>query len=251
MAEERNDDTSQMFFFQSHSITAEDITTMEGFMGPGVAVADDIRPNTLRIDFTEAVFHFKSCPRPIKITVPYKKMSIIDSTLGFPDGWTFQRAKAAGFIGAIPERDILQRKYLRELAESAVAKAMTKYNIKCTVCENANAVGHAITLFYEPSTDGDKGAFFTNSKEHWVCERENCLGRGDRRLRRENKKKDQFLCGNCAVNVENLEKKMRCSQCKKQDYCSKVCQVAHWEQHKPICRAIVKSKATLEDMTQK
>lgn len=44
-------------------------------------------------------------------------------------------------------------------------------------------------------------------------------------------------CGECLVNKDDLDHKLRlCGKCKRQAYCSRVCQLAHWSQHKRLCK---------------
>jgi hypothetical protein len=48
-------------------------------------------------------------------------------------------------------------------------------------------------------------------------------------------------CAACAVRVDEHPK--RCAACQRVYYCGRACQLAHWREHKPLCRAAVAAAA--------
>ncbi|KAK9900753.1 hypothetical protein P389DRAFT_200316 [Cystobasidium minutum MCA 4210] len=64
-----------------------------------------------------------------------------------------------------------------------------------------------------------------------------------------NLSKSQLQCGSCGKSEEilpNGQHFQRCAGCHMQRYCSRECQVAHWEQHKPICKQNQKVQETMK-----
>jgi len=58
---------------------------------------------------------------------------------------------------------------------------------------------------------------------------------------------DDPVCGNCGGEASH-----RCSKCKNEWYCSRECQVAHWNVHESMCNAFVEAeKLELERLTLK
>jgi hypothetical protein len=48
--------------------------------------------------------------------------------------------------------------------------------------------------------------------------------------------KKQYRCAQCGTTMEK-SKSQKCSVCRTTMYCSRECQVAHWQLHKPVCKA--------------
>jgi hypothetical protein len=46
----------------------------------------------------------------------------------------------------------------------------------------------------------------------------------------------QYCCAQCGTTTSDRKKMQTCSVCKTAYYCSRACQVAHWELHKPVCK---------------
>ncbi|GFH59464.1 hypothetical protein CTEN210_15940 [Chaetoceros tenuissimus] len=60
-----------------------------------------------------------------------------------------------------------------------------------------------------------------------------------------------FRCEHCLKNCEELGYKLRvCSKCDLSRYCSRECQVAHWQSHKETCKAVVANREEVaKDLT--
>jgi ankyrin repeat protein len=49
--------------------------------------------------------------------------------------------------------------------------------------------------------------------------------------------KKEYCCVQCDTTTSDRKKMQACSVCKTAYYCNRACQVAHWELHKPVCKA--------------
>ena len=240
----RAGDESVMFLVPGNkSEVSDDIVSLidhvNSMMGPGAAIATDLGNgrNTLRLDYTEAVFKCESVADEIKFSVPCKKLTAVDSHLKFPGNWSMERARAAGFIGNEVSNET-KIECIREMIESGVAKMFEEHQLTCSVCLSAAATGHAFRATYIPSLDGSKGTFVPCSKERWVCESQICLAKAGKGAQKDMKKMGLGeACSNCGKHDENNQ---RCTGCRKVYYCSRECQETHWVQHKVMCKSIQK-----------
>ena len=215
-------------------------------MGPGAAIATDLgnRLNTVRLDYTKAVFKFESIDDLIKLRVPYKKLTSVDPDLKFPGYWSLERARAAGFIRS-EESDEKRNKYIRQMTDSAVAEVFKDHNLTCSVCLDAAPTGCAFPITYIGNLDGSKGTFVPSSEERWVCESQHCLARASKGVRKDMKKMGfGGVCNHCGVQDERGN--YPCAGCRKGYYCSKTCQRADWPHHKAMCKSIQKLNSKRE-----
>jgi hypothetical protein len=247
-SELRAGDMSVMFLVPGNqSGVSNDITSLmevaNSEMGPGAAIAPDIGngKSTVRVDYTEAVFKFESIAEQVKLTVPYKKLTSVDSHMKFPGYWSLERAKAAGFIGN-EVSDETRKEYIREMLNSAVAKVFEEHNLTCSVCLSAAPTGMSFRITYIPSLDGSKGTFVSASKERWVCESQDCLAQAGKGVQRDMKKMGlRDICSNCGISGDQ-----QCARCRKVYYCSRVCQETDWPHHKLMCQSIKKFNSKRE-----
>ena len=249
-SELRAGDESAMFLVPGNNSEVSDnimslIDVANSQIGPGAAIATNLGngKNTVRVDYTEAVFKFESIAEQIKLRVPYKKLTSVDPHLKFPGYWSLERARAAGFIGN-EVSDETRHECIREMFNSAVAKVFEEHKLTCSVCLIAAPTGFAFQVTYIPTLDGTKGTFVPSSKERWVCESQRCLAKAGKGLQRDKKKMGfRDICSNCG---KNDEKNQRCARCRKVCYCSRECQVAHWAHHKVMCNSIKKLNSKRE-----
>ena len=221
-------------------------------MGPGIAHATDLAAGaetveagrsgsySLRIDYTHAISKFSSMGE-VRVQATYKQLTSIDPYIRFPGNWSFDRAKAAGFVGQEEVPEDVKRQYMRRIVDNAVAKVVQEKKPLCTVCTSKTAVGMSFQMAYVPSLDGSKGTFVPATIERWVCESKMCLGRAARGGIRDAKATGYGGgCNNCGSFPQ--EKNLRCSRCHKVYYCSRECQVGDWDSHKRICKAVKEAK---------
>ena len=245
-SELRAGDESAMFVLPGNDSEESDdikslIELVNSQMGPGAAIAMDLgdHRNTVRVDYTEAVFKCESIAEPIKFRVPYKKLTSVDPHLKFPGYWSLERARAAGFIGN-EVSDETRNEYSREMVSSGMGKLFQEHKLTCSVCLSA-ATGYTFRILYIPSLDGSKGTFVPCAKERWVCESQNCLAKAGKGAQKDMKKIGlREVCSACG---KNDEKNQRCARCRKVYYCSRQCQVNHWVHHKEMCNSIKKLNA--------
>ena len=243
-SELRTGDETAMFLMRGiNSEVSDDVISLidhvNSTMGPGAAIAADLGSgrNTVRVDYTEAVFKCESVADETKFRVPYKKLTAVDPHQKFPGYWSLERARAAGFIGN-EVSDETRIECIREMIDSGVAKMLEEHQLTCSVCLSAAATGCAFRTTYIPSLDGSKGTFVPCSKERWVCESQICIAKAGKGSQKDMKKMGLGeACSNCGKCDENNR---RCAGCLKVCYCSKECQLANWVQHKVVCKSMKK-----------
>jgi hypothetical protein len=247
-SELRAGDESVMFVVPGNkSQVPEDmIEEVNSRMGPGAAIAMDLGNgrNTVRVDYTEAIFKFDSIAEQTKLRVPYKKLTSVDPHLTFPGYWSLERARAAGFIGNEFSSN-RRNEYIREMVSSATAKVLDEHKLTCSVCLSAVPTGIAFPITYIPSLNGAKGTFVPGSKERWICESRQCLAKAGKGVQKDVKKMGyRRVCLNCGKHDVNNQ---RCASCRKVYYCSRECQLSHWVHHKALCKAIKKMNSEREE----
>lgn len=246
-SELRSGDESVVFVVPGNKsqVPMDMIEMVNSEVGPGAEIATDLGNgrNTMRVDYTEALFKFECIAEQIKLSVPYKKLTSVDPHLKFPGYWSLERARAAGFI-ANEVSDETRNDYIREMFSAAVAKVLDQHKLTCSVCLSAAATGFAFRVTYIPSLDGSKGTFVPCTRERWVCESRHCLAKAGKGTDKDMKKMGlQGVCSNCGKDDEETQ---RCTGCRKVYYCSKQCQRTHWEHHKAVCKSIKKLNSKKE-----
>jgi len=221
-------------------ITDELLGSMSTY-GPGYGVATDLAPNVCRLDFTKIEVFFAGETDPTTLTIPYKKLVSIDNTIKFPHDWSFDRAKAAGFVGLGEVSGDVIRKYMKDILDSAASKILNHDGgVTCSICYNNVAVGYSMQLAYIPNYNGKKGIFRSTGKEKWTCDSDMCIGKAGRSTFRRQAQLNLIVCNYCGVSDDTTFP--RCSVCKKVFYCSKDCQTKDWRAHREYCKAMSKSK---------
>ena len=246
------DESAYFLFKGAADVTADVLDCMTKEMGPGIAPATDLAAGAetveaggsgsyaMRIDYTFAIFEFSSFGQ-VRVQATYKQLTSIDPYLRFPGNWSFDRAKAAGFVGQEEVPEDVKRQYFRKIVDNGVAKVFEEKRPVCTVCKSDIAVGMSFQMAYVPCLDGSKGTFVPATIERWVCESKLCLGRAARGGIRDAKATGYGGgCNNCGSFPQ--EKNLRCSRCHKVYYCSRECQVGDWDRHKRICKAVKNAK---------
>ena len=236
-----NDDESAAFVLPRSSDSTDEILDIVSAIDPGYGVATDLAPNVCRIDYTTVEVFITETMQPIKVSIPYKKLASIDNTIKFPCDWSFDRAKAAGFVGLGEVSGDTVRKYMKDVLDGALSKVLNRDGgVTCSICNNNVALGYSFQLAYIPKYDGTKGIFRSTGKERWTCDSDICVGRAARRTFRRQVQMNQIVCHCCGSSDDGTFP--RCSICKKVYYCSRECQKKDWNAHKPSCRAMVIAK---------
>jgi hypothetical protein len=221
-------------------ITDELLGSMSTY-GPGYGIATDLAPNVCRIDYTKIEVFIAEKTQPLTFTIPYKKLVSIDNTIKFPRDWSFDRAKAAGFIGLGEVSGDIARQYMKDISDKAASKILHHDGgVTCSICNNNVAVGYSMQLAYIPNYNGKKGIFRSTGKARWTCDSDMCIGKAGRRTFRRQTRLNQIVCHCCGASDDSTFP--RCSVCKKVFYCSRDCQMKDWSAHKVSCRAMHISK---------